>query len=105
MCDTCHVDPRKRDRDHEQRRRLRKYGLTQELYDELLLSQNGLCPGCGTDDPGPKGWNIDHCHKSGKVRALLCMRCNTTLGLMEEDPSLLRRLADFAERLLEEAKI
>jgi hypothetical protein len=101
VCDDCRVDPRKHRANHEQRRRLRKYGLTQDDYDQLLLSQGGRCPGCSTDDPGAKGWNIDHCHKSGRVRALLCHRCNTVLGLVGEDPSVLRALADFAEQMNE----
>jgi hypothetical protein len=101
VCEDCRVDKRHRDRDHEQRRRLRKYGITQVAYDQLLTKQCGRCPGCGTDQPGVKGWAIDHCHRSGKVRALLCMRCNTMLGLANEDPSMLRALADFAEQMNE----
>jgi len=98
VCDSCRVDPRQRARDHEQRRRLRKYGLTQTEYDRMLLDQGGRCPGCGTDDPGAKGWCIDHCHSSGRVRGLFCNRCNATLGLVDEDPAILRELADFIER-------
>lgn len=101
VCDDCRVDPRKHRVETEQRRRLRKYGLTQEGYDKLLADQGGCCPGCGTDEPGAKGWNIDHSHKSGRTRALLCMRCNTVLGLVDEDPAVLRALADFAERMNE----
>jgi hypothetical protein len=99
VCDDCRVDPRKHRQAHEQRRRLRKYGITQQEYDDLLLSQAGRCPGCRTDDPGDKGWCIDHCHRSGRVRGLLCNRCNTMLGLADEDPTILRLLADFAERM------
>lgn len=99
VCDTCRVDKRDRGREHEQRRRLRRYGITQEQYDKLLADQGNRCPGCATDDPGVKGWSIDHSHASGRVRALLCMRCNTMLGLADEDPTMLRRLADFAERM------
>lgn len=99
VCDDCRVDPRKRRQTHEQRRRLRRYGLTQDEYDQILIGQGDRCPGCGTNDPGPKGWCIDHCHKSGRVRAVLCMRCNTMLGLAGEDPLVLRALADLAERM------
>lgn len=99
VCDNCRTDPRKRRIAHERQRRLRKYGITQEQYDQLLADQAGHCPGCGTDDPGTKGWCIDHCHRSGRVRALLCNRCNTVLGLANEDPAILRMLADFIERL------
>lgn len=98
VCDNCRVDPRKRAADHEQQRRLRKYGLTQGEYDQLLADQGGRCPTCGTDDPGAKGWCIDHCHSSDRVRALLCNQCNTALGLTRENPAILRALADFAER-------
>jgi hypothetical protein len=98
VCAECRVDPRVRGAAHEQRRRLRKYGLTQDRYDELLAQQDGRCPGCGTDDPGGKGWCIDHCHGSGRVRALLCNRCNTALGLTDENPSVLRALADLVEQ-------
>lgn len=98
VCDTCRVDPRDRGRATEQRRRLRKYGLTQAEYDELLLTQGGRCRGCGTDDPGAKGWCIDHCHSSGRVRALMCNRCNTVLGLVDENAATLRALADFVEQ-------
>lgn len=83
---------------HEERRRLRKYGLTQEQYDQFLASQGARCPGCGTDEPGAKGWCIDHCHKGGHVRALLCSRCNVILGWVDEDPAVLRSLADWIER-------
>lgn len=100
VCVGCRADPRKADanRAREQRRRLRKYGLTQEQYDQLLIQQSGRCPGCDTTDPGAKGWCIDHCHRSGLVRALLCGRCNTTLGLTDENPVVLRRLADLVEQ-------
>jgi hypothetical protein len=99
VCDDCRMDPRKSRTAHEQRRRLRKYGLTQDEYDQLLVDQGDRCAGCQTADPGVKGWCIDHCHKSGKVRALMCNRCNTMLGLANEDPAILRALADFLEQL------
>ena len=98
VCDDCRVDPRKHRENHDFWRRLRRYGLDQDRYEQLLASQGGRCAGCGTDDPGAKGWCIDHCHASGQVRALLCNRCNTTLGLVDEDPAILRALADFIER-------
>jgi hypothetical protein len=98
-CDDCRIDPRKHRQAHEHRRRLRKYGLDQDSYDQLLIDQDGRCAGCRTAEPGAKGWCIDHCHSSGKVRGLMCNRCNTILGLANEDPAVLRLLADFLERL------
>lgn len=99
VCEDCRVDPRHRSKEHEQHRRLRKYGITQEQYDAMLEAQGGRCAGCATDNPGAKGWCIDHCHKSGRVRVLLCNRCNTVFGLTDEDPAKLRALAELIERL------
>jgi hypothetical protein len=98
VCEDCRVDKRQRGRDYEQRRRFRKYGITQDDYERMISDQDGRCLGCGTTDPGPKGWHIDHCHTSGSVRALLCYRCNTILGFAKDDPGLLRDLAELAER-------
>jgi recombination endonuclease VII len=98
VCDNCRVEKRRDRQAYERRRSLRKYGLTQEQYDQLLASQAGRCAACGTDEPGAKGWCIDHCHKSGRVRALLCSRCNVILGWVDEDPAVLRSLADWLER-------
>jgi hypothetical protein len=101
VCDDCRVDPRKRRTDDERQRRLRKYGLTQDEYDRMLADQAGRCRGCGSDDPGPRGWNIDHCHETGRVRCLLCLRCNTILGLADEDADVLRQLAQLAQEFRE----
>lgn len=98
VCDNCRTDRRTERQAYERKRTLRKYGLTQEQYDQLLASQDGRCPGCGTDEPGAKGWCIDHCHKGGHVRALMCFRCNLVVGQAGEDPAILRALADWLER-------
>jgi len=61
---------------------LRKYGLTEDDYSLMLASQNYACAICKSTDPNDR-WNrfhVDHCHKSGKVRGLLCTQCNTGLG-------------------------
>jgi hypothetical protein len=67
----------------------RKYGLDRLAYDKMYDSQNGLCLGCGQT---PKKICVDHCHKTGKVRGLLCSSCNTALGLLRDDPNTLRNL-------------
>lgn len=58
----------------------RKYNLTPEEYDNMLARQNGVCWICKAE-PGGR-WNklfIDHDHKTGKVRGLLCHLCNMAL--------------------------
>lgn len=69
----------------------KRYGLTIEEYDELIAKP---CAVCGE---AKKRRVMDHCHKTGSVRAALCDRCNWALGNMADDPDLLRSLADYVE--------
>jgi hypothetical protein len=61
--------------------RLRVYGLTDEAYQALLTSQAGRCAICGNAGT----LHVDHDHKTGAVRGLLCPRCNMGIGMMDED--------------------
>lgn len=65
--------------------RLSKYGLTDEQYRELERRAGGECMICGKAFEGVPC--IDHCHKSGEVRGLLCSRCNFALGFLNDDPA------------------
>ena len=70
---------------------LRKYGLTDESYNTLLSSQGFACAICRNTDPQDR-WNrfhIDHCHKTGVVRGLLCTHCNTGLGKFYDNTNYL----------------
>lgn len=42
-------------------------------------------------------WSIDHCHKTGKVRGLLCKTCNTGIGHLKDDPNILRSAINYLE--------
>ena len=70
---------------------LKGYGLATEFeYEAMVGVQNSRCAICRTDKPGGRGrWHIDHCHKTGRVRQLLCLNCNVGLGKFKEDPNLL----------------
>ena len=61
---------------------LARHGLTAETFDAMLASQDGVCAICSTDTPGGMHgqWQIDHCHRTGVVRGLLCFRCNVVLS-------------------------
>jgi hypothetical protein len=80
--------------------RIMRYGLTVQQYQDMVTAQADRCALCG----GPwRGWNgqaphIDHCHKTGRVRGLLCASCNSAIGRFGDDPILLRRAADYLER-------
>ena len=49
-----------------------------ELYDRLIAAQRGVCAICGAP-PKTRRLHIDHDHRTGKVRGLLCQRCNRAL--------------------------
>ncbi len=75
-----------------------KYGMSIEQYDEMLKDQGNCCAICGTNTPGHKGrFVVDHNHKTGQVRALLCSACNTLLGMSKDDPKTLRKAARYLE--------
>ena len=57
-----------------------KYKLTEDAYRDLLINQYFKCKIC--EDRGVK-LEVDHCHKTGKIRGLLCHRCNVELGKFE----------------------
>lgn len=83
----------------------RKYGMTTEQYEKIHADQNGQCAVCGNPETSidgktgtRKNLSVDHCHKTLKIRGLLCFRCNSTIGKIDESLELLRSL----ERYLKE---
>lgn len=81
-----------------------KYGITSDEWEALFASQGRRCPSCNTDSPtGKRPWHVDHCHATGKIRAILCHGCNTALGLIKDNPDTLRSLADYVEKFKEDA--
>lgn len=70
-------------------KRLRTTGCSPARYAELLDLQDGACAICrGRPGPNQPGLNADHCHSTGRVRGLLCARCNLALGRFEDNPTL-----------------
>jgi hypothetical protein len=61
-----------------------KYGITQNDYNYLKIKQNNKCAICGEDEENLKRiLCVDHCHKTNKIRGLLCDTCNKFLGFYE----------------------
>lgn len=64
----------------------RKYGITLEQYNILLVKQNSNCAICGINQANlSRALAVDHCHTTGKIRGLLCSNCNTGLGLFDDN--------------------
>ena len=81
----------------------RKYGMTVEEYDCLLAGQNGVCVICGKKEVrknqyGVTRLSVDHNHKTGEIRGLLCNKCNVFLGHLESNYGLLFRALDYLNR-------
>ena len=82
-----------------------RYGITADGYDRLFSEQNGRCAICNEVESANDRFgrtrvrlSVDHDHLTGRIRALLCHRCNTALGNAKDDPALLRQMADYLER-------
>ena len=75
-----------------------KYGMSIEEYDRLLEAQGGRCFLCLVEKcQSGRRFAVDHCHKTNKIRGLLCLHCNKALGLFRDNPDVLRRAAAYVE--------
>jgi hypothetical protein len=91
----------RRNRQNNLRKALKTLGLTRDAYDAMLVAQDHLCALC-KQSPNGRGkggvLHIDHDHLTSRVRALLCGNCNTAVGLLDDDPALMRAAAAYIER-------
>lgn len=86
------VNP-ERDRDL---RLQREYGITSKDYDNMLSQQGGCCRICGTPQQDfSKPLCVDHCHKTGKVRGILCNSCNSMLGYAKDNLFILENAIEY----------
>lgn len=87
---------------NEKKRRLTKYGLTPERYEEMLKSCCGKCMLCGVKPKTHKGKSeslfVDHDHKTGAVRGLLCGNCNSMLGYAVDSIEVLERAIEYLRK-------
>ena len=83
--------------------RKRLYGISHKQYLELTAAQHGVCAVCFQPESATfhgklKQLSVDHDHKTGKIRGLLCSKCNTALGLVDESCERLLSLIAYMER-------
>lgn len=85
--------------DKRKAQRLKVHGLDLSDFQDMLIAQNGRCAICGYSDmSNPNVFPlVDHCHKTGKVRGLLCMGCNQGLGKFRDDAGALMAAAVYVK--------
>jgi hypothetical protein len=79
-------------------RMVARFGITVAEWERLFEAQGSVCAICGRDDPDGPNWHTDHCHDSGKVRGILCRRCNLGLGWFDDSPEKMRLAARYIQR-------
>jgi hypothetical protein len=79
---------------------LAKYGITTEIYLSMLSAQGHSCKICGTKNPGTrcKFFFVDHCHRTGRVRGLLCAHCNLAIGQFGDKPDIIFRASVYVRQ-------
>lgn len=79
-----------------------RYGISLEAYEVLLESQDGKCAICRTTEPGLPGRDtrfcVDHDHITGRVRGLLCKKCNLAVAYMRDRVEVAEALVGYLER-------
>lgn len=75
--------------------KIKGYYLRPGEFDQMVDEQEGKCAVCGRAPLGARGLVVDHNHRTGEVRGLLCAPCNTGLGLLQDDPDLLVAAAAY----------
>jgi hypothetical protein len=77
----------------------RTYGITIEEYEKMHRAQSGRCAICHARHAAQRFYRlvVDHDHTTGEVRGLLCTTCNSALGLLKDDPAIIRKAADYLE--------
>jgi hypothetical protein len=75
----------------------RLYGITINEYLTMLSKQGEFCKNCKQECKTKLSLSVDHDHKSGKIRGLLCNRCNRAIGMFEDNKELLRLAANYLD--------
>lgn len=76
--------------------KLKRYGLTLEDFEAMIAAQDGRCAICS--DKFARSPHVDHCHRTGAVREILCDDCNNVLGRARDNTDILRRAITYLER-------
>lgn len=72
------------------------YGITETDFDEMYIKQKGKCAICRKQTD--KKFNVDHCHKTKKVRGLLCWSCNMAIGYFKDNIDSLKNAIKYLKQ-------
>lgn len=104
-CKNCHQQWAKLHPQKAKDLRLRKkFGISLNEYNQMYLDQNSVCALCGRASYSKhrsgkiKSLAVDHCHKTKKVRGLLCDQCNRGLGLFKDDATVLTKAIEYLRK-------
>lgn len=84
-------DPKERNVIHQKKY---KYGITEDEYLNMFSVQDNKCAICGKSFEETKAF-VDHDHKTGKVRGLLCTKCNSVLGMADDNTEILNKAIKY----------
>lgn len=100
LCNSCYLRQRRNTPEGKRRYKnqwLQKlYGITIEDFEEMLIAQNYQCAICDSEiSLFSNKTNVDHCHKTGRVRGLLCSGCNSLLALAKDSKDILLNAINY----------
>jgi len=97
--DKYRANQRAKDPDWDERNALKKnYGITLEHKIQMMTAQDNKCAICFKSFMNRGKACIDHEHKTGKIRQLLCHKCNTAIGMFYEDVSILQSAIEYLKK-------
>ena len=73
------------------------YGISLAEYQAILVLQGGGCAVCGKKKHSVKALHVDHDHKTGKTRGIVCSSCNRAIAFMGDSPELAKKLVNYLE--------
>jgi len=75
-----------------------RYGITIEQFETFFDLQDRKCALCRSETSDGKNFVVDHCHKTGKIRGILCSFCNRALGMFKDDTEILKKAIEYLEK-------
>jgi len=99
-CNECYKEYRIKNKKNEKEsnrlyQKKNKYGLLPEEYYSLFINQQNKCAICGLEfNENNKGF-VDHCHITNKIRGLLCTKCNSLLGMANDNKDILQKAIEY----------